>query len=115
MSLFTEYVNAHYGRLSQQAVARESVSREISLCGILTYFKVKPIKDVPGILGIARERDTKGCLTFRVMDGDIAVYPEMSIRDVAASLRCGDGVAAANAIYKETFSEAEACLRRFRQ
>lgn len=115
MSVFTEYVKANYGRLSQQAVARESVSREISLCGILTYFKVKPIKDVPGILGIARDRDTKGCLTFRIVDGNVAVYPEMSIRDVAASLRDGDGVAAANAIYKQTFSAAEARLRRFQQ
>lgn len=92
------------------------VNIEVTNCGILARFKVRPIKALPGLLGVARDRDTKGCITLRFVEGygdDIAVYPTLTMREVIASFKSGDGVAAADAIYKRTLKEAEACLRSF--
>lgn len=91
---------------------RQSILIEIQNCGILYSFKVKPIKSFPGLLGIARDHNTKGCLTLRD-HGDIAVYPDMSIREVIDSFKAKDGAAECSAIYKETLEQAEACLRSF--
>ena len=91
---------------------RQSIETEMQCCGTLCYFKVKPIKSFPGLFGVAKDRNTKGCITIRKSDGDIAVYPELSIEEVINSFKADDGVAACNAIYTETLKEAEACLRR---
>lgn len=91
---------------------RQSILIEIQNCGILYSFKVKPIKSFPGLLGIARDRNTKGCLTLRDY-GDIAVYPDMSMKEVIDSFKAKDGAAECNAIYTETLEQAEACLRDF--
>lgn len=69
---------------------------EMEAAGLSSY-KAKKIKDLPWLIGIAKSLDTVGCMTIR--DGDIAVYPSLSLREVIASFKNNDGVAAVNCRY----------------
>lgn len=68
------------------------------------------IKGHHDTLGIATDLDTVGCMTVMTTapsykerepygDIDVAVYPDMSLRDVIVSWGARDGAAAVNAVY----------------
>ena len=73
-------------------------------------FRVKKLgKMFPGIIGVARDKTTPGCITaVTLSDGreDYAVYPALSIEEVIASFKDKDGIAAGNAIYVSSASRA---------
>lgn len=67
------------------------------------------IKGHPNVLGVAVDLDKVGCMTLMALvpfekrasygDIDVAVYPDMSLRDVIVSWEARDGAAAVNAVY----------------
>ena len=67
------------------------------------------IKGYPNVLGVAVDLDKVGCMTIISFvpfekrapygDIDVAVYPDMSLRDVVVSWGARDGAAAVNAVY----------------
>ena len=92
-----------------------SIRVEMDTVG-LVYYKAKRIKQLPWLVGIAKDLDTIGCMTVReTKQGsgmDIAVYPDLSLKEVIDSFVADDMVAAANCAYFDTLKEAAAYLRR---
>lgn len=92
-----------------------SIRLEMDSVG-LVYYKAKKIKQLPWLVGIAKDLDTKGCMTVRETKSgsgmDIAVYPDLALREVIDSFVNDDGVAVANCAYFDTLQEAAAYLRR---
>ena len=90
-----------------------AISQDMDRCG-LSYYKAKPIKRLPWLVGIARGLDFPGCMTVRKIKGDldVAVYPDMTLREVINSFTSNDGVASVNCCYFDTLEKAAACLRR---
>ena len=82
----------------------------------LVYYKAKKIKQLPWLVGIAKDLDTIGCMTVRETGSgsgmDIAVYPDLTLREVIDSFVNDDGIAAVNCAYFDTLKEAAAYLRR---
>lgn len=77
---------------------------------LATRPRVGWIKGHPNVLGVAPDLDTVGCMTIVSTassyeertpygDMDVAVYDDMSLREVLASWAANDDVASANAIY----------------
>ena len=83
----------------------------------LAFYKAKGIKQIPGLVGIARDLGTVGCMTVRETRGtmDIAVYPCLSLREVIGSLVTGDGVAAVNCAYFNNLRAAAQFLRQYKE
>lgn len=92
-----------------------TIRMEMDVVG-LVYYKAKKIKQLPWLVGIAKDLDTKGCMTIReTKQGsgmDIAVYPNLSLKEVIDSFVANDSVAAFNCAYYSTLKEAAAYLRR---
>lgn len=73
------------------------------------------IKGHPNVLGVAPDLDTVGCMTLVSLvplekrepygDIDIAVYQDMSLREVIASWEARDGEAEINATYHGTITQ----------
>lgn len=94
---------------------RQSIVRELS-CNGMEQYRCKKIKKFQYLLGVAKDLDTPGCLTIRDINGqdDIAVYPDLTLREVIDSFSTKDSVAAANCYYVETIKEASRILRECR-
>ena len=63
----------------------------------------------PGVIGVARDKTTPGCITAIILSNgveDYAVYPELSIEEVIASFKNKDGIAEVNAIYVSSAARA---------
>lgn len=92
-----------------------SIRMEMDSVG-LVYYKAKKIKQLPWLIGIAKDLDTKGCMTVletkRGSGMDIAVYPDLSLKEVINSFVNDDGVAAYNCMYFNNLKAAAAYLRR---
>ena len=90
-----------------------AIRTEMGMVG-LDYYKSKPIKQLPWLVGIARDLTTVGCMTVRDVKGnmDIAVYPCLSLKEVIDSFVNDDGVAAVNCKYFNNLKAAAAYLRR---
>lgn len=94
---------------------RQSVVVELSRNGMEQY-RCKKIKKFQYLLGVAKDLDIPGCLTIRDINGqdDIAVYPDLTLREVIDSFSAKDGVAAVNCYYVKTIKEASRILRECR-
>ena len=90
-----------------------SIRLEMDSVG-LVYYKAKKIKQLPWLVGIAKDLNTPGCMTVRDVKGhmDIAVYPCLSLKEVINSFVNDDGVAAYNCMYFNNLKAAAAYLRR---
>ena len=90
-----------------------TIRREMDSVG-LDYYKAKKIKQLPWLVGIARDLTTVGCMTVREVKGnmDIAVYPCLSLKEVIDSFVNDDGVAAVNCEYFDTLKDAARFLRQ---
>ena len=92
-----------------------SIRQEMDSAG-LVYYKAKKIKQLPWLVGIAKDLDTKGCMTVRETKRgsgmDIAVYPDLSLKEVIDSFVADDKVAVFNCAYFDTLEEAADYLRR---
>ena len=92
-----------------------SIRQEMDSAG-LVYYKAKKIKQLPWLIGIAKDLNTIGCMTIRETKTgsgmDIAVYPDLSLKEVIDSFVAKDSVAAFNCAYYSTLKEAAAYLRR---
>lgn len=69
-------------------------------------YHARIIRDMPWLVGIARDRETPTCATHRLVKGvdgeyydDYAVYEGMSLNEVINSFKADDGIAAVNALY----------------
>lgn len=91
---------------------RQRIVLELDRNG-MSAFRCRKIKKFPWLLGVARDLDTVGCITIREIDGvdDIAVYPDLSLREVINSFSNKDGVASVNCYYVKTISKAAKILR----
>ena len=82
----------------------------------LVYYKAKRIKKLPWLIGIAKDLNTPGCMTIRKTNYgsgmDIAVYSDLTLREVIDSFVNDDGKAVANCAYFDTLKEAADNLRR---
>ena len=89
------------------------IRREMDSVG-LDYYKAKKIKQLPWLVGIARDLTTVGCMTVREVKGnmDIAVYPCLSLKEVIDSFVNDDGVAAVNCKYFDNLNGAARFLRQ---
>ena len=90
-----------------------AIRTEMGMVG-LDYYKSEPIKQLPWLVGIARDLTTVGCMTVRDVKGnmDIAVYPCLSLKEVIDSFVNDDSVAAANCAYFNNLKSAAAYLRK---
>lgn len=91
---------------------RQSFLRDMAFNGMDQY-RCKKIRKFPHLLGVAKDLDTPGCLTIRDINGqdDIAVYPDLTLREVINSFSAKDGVAAVNCYYVKTIKKAARILR----
>ena len=91
-----------------------AIRTEMGMVG-LDYYKSKPIKRFPWLVGIARDLTTVGCMTVREVNGnmDIAVYPCLSLKEVVDSFVNKDYVAEANCAYFNTLKAAARFLRQY--
>ena len=82
----------------------------------LVYYKAKKIKQLPWLIGIAKDLNTIGCMTIRETKTgsgmDIAVYPDLSLKEVINSFVNDDGVAVCSCKYFNNLKAAAAYLRR---
>lgn len=94
---------------------RQSIVRELS-CNGMEQYRCKKIKKFQYLLGVAKDLDTPGCLTVRDINGqdDIAVYPDLTLREVIDSFSNHDVVAEMNCYYVKTIREAAKILRECR-
>ena len=97
---------------AEAAMHRHTIIQEMDRHG-MCRFQCRKIKKFPWLLGVAKSLDTVGCLTIReVGDGDdIAVYPELSLREVINSFANEDGVASVNCYYVQSIAKAAKILR----
>lgn len=93
-----------------ERIRREEVELKAQLIDVLPRaFKIARLSKLfPGVIGVARDKTTPGCITAIIIDGreDYAVYPSLSIEEVIASFQNKDGIAAGNAIYVSSAREA---------
>lgn len=110
-SLFTRALKEMSHREIEE-MHRQSIVLELDRNG-MCHFRCRKIKKFPWLLGVARDLDTPGCLTIReVGDGDdIAVYPELSLREVINSFSNKDGIADVNCYYVQSIAKAAKILR----
>lgn len=101
-------------KLAPEPTARKKFKYEVEdiLCHV-RHLSPRPrvgwIKSHPHVLGVAPDLDTVGCMTLVALvpfekrapygDIDVAVYDDMTLREVIASWEADDDVASANAIY----------------
>ena len=94
---------------------QQSIRLEMDSVG-LVYYKSKKIKQLPWLVGIAKDLDTIGCMTVletkRGSGMDIAVYPDLSLKEVINSFVNDDGVAVCSCNYFNNLKAAAAYLRR---
>ena len=91
-----------------------AIRTEMAMAG-LDYYKSKPIKKFPWLVGVARDLTTVGCMTVREINGnmDIAVYPCLSLKEVIDSFANKDHVASVNCKYFNNFKAAARFLRQY--
>ena len=111
MNAFENMKNFYKKETAAEKTRRHEVELRAQLESVIPRaFRAKKLgKLFPGVIGVARDRTTPGCITAIILsDGteDYAVYPDLSIEEVIASLTNKDGIAAVNAIYVSSASRA---------
>ena len=111
MNAFENMKNFLKRETAAEKIRRHEVELRAQLESVMPQsFRVKKLgKMFPGIIGVARDKTTPGCITaVTLSDGreDYAVYPALSIEEVIASLTNKDGIAAVNAVYVSSASRA---------